>query len=133
MHLKWDETAQCYRARAALTCHRRGSMDRANESRATKSTNLTSAALTASSAAQMLGENEDSYVQSYIQTQSTEIACETSLTLPGAVLDHSNWGGQAGATCAFRGHNFKIHLNLKYYSFSHFSPCHVSLRSLKVI
>ncbi len=52
---------------------------------------------------------------------------------PGAVLDHSNWGGQAGATCAFRGHNFKIHLNLKYYSFSNFSPCHVSLHSLKVI
>ncbi len=25
----------------------------------------------------MLGENEDSYVQSYIQTQSTGIACET--------------------------------------------------------
>ncbi len=29
----------------------------------------------------MLGENEDSYVQSYIQTQSTGIACETLLTL----------------------------------------------------
>ncbi len=26
---KWDETARCYRAHAALTCHRRGSMDRA--------------------------------------------------------------------------------------------------------
>ncbi len=34
-----------------------------------------------SSVAQMLGENEDSYVQSYIQTQSTGIACETLLTL----------------------------------------------------
>ncbi len=31
--------------------------------------------------AQMLGENEDSYVQSYIQTQNTGIACETLLTL----------------------------------------------------
>ncbi len=30
---------------------------------------------TASSAAQMLGENEDSYVQSYIRTQSIGIAC----------------------------------------------------------
>ncbi len=29
----------------------------------------------------MLGENEDSYVQSYIQTQSMGIACETLLTL----------------------------------------------------
>ncbi len=29
----------------------------------------------------MLGENEDFYVQSYIQTQSTGIACETLLTL----------------------------------------------------
>ncbi len=29
----------------------------------------------------MLRENEDSYVQSYIQTQSTGIACETLLTL----------------------------------------------------
>ncbi len=29
----------------------------------------------------MLGENEDSYVQSHIQTQSTGIACETLLTL----------------------------------------------------
>ncbi len=29
----------------------------------------------------MLGENEDSYVQSYIQTQSTVISCETLLTL----------------------------------------------------
>ncbi len=28
-----------------------------------------------------MGENEDSYVQSYIQTQSTGIACETLLTL----------------------------------------------------
>ncbi len=26
---KWDETARCYRAHAALTCHWRGSMDRA--------------------------------------------------------------------------------------------------------
>ncbi len=34
-----------------------------------------------SSVAQMLGENEDSYVQSCIQTQSTGIACETLLTL----------------------------------------------------
>ncbi len=40
---------------------------------------------------------------------------------PGAVLDHSNCEGQAGATCAFRGHNFKIHLNLKYYSLSFFT------------
>ncbi len=29
----------------------------------------------------MLGENEDSYVQSYMQTQSIGIACETLLTL----------------------------------------------------
>ncbi len=29
----------------------------------------------------MLGENEESYVQSYIQTQSTGIACEILLTL----------------------------------------------------
>ncbi len=28
MHWKWNETARCYRARAALTRHRRGSMDR---------------------------------------------------------------------------------------------------------
>ncbi len=34
-----------------------------------------------SSAAQMLGENEDSYVHSYMQTQSSGIACETLLKL----------------------------------------------------
>ncbi len=28
MHWKWNETARCYRARTALTRHRRGSMDR---------------------------------------------------------------------------------------------------------
>ncbi len=27
IHWKWDETAQCYRARAALTCHRHRSTD----------------------------------------------------------------------------------------------------------
>ncbi len=36
MHWKWDETVRCYRARAALTCHRRGSI----ESRATNGANL---------------------------------------------------------------------------------------------
>ncbi len=43
MRWKWDETARCYRACAELTCHRRGSIDRAawpNESRATNGTNL---------------------------------------------------------------------------------------------
>lgn len=29
-HQKWDDTARCYRARAALSCHLRGSMDRAD-------------------------------------------------------------------------------------------------------
>ncbi len=84
MHWTWDETAWCYRARAALTCHRHGSIDRAarpwyrtNLALRTAQTNLTSAAPTASSAAQMFGENEDSYVQFCIQTQSTGIACET--------------------------------------------------------
>ncbi len=54
------------------------SMDRAARPRyrtnlalRTAQTNLTSAAPTPSSAAQMLGENEDSYVHSYIQTQCT--------------------------------------------------------------
>ncbi len=62
------------------------------------------------------------------------LAIMSYLWRSGAVLDHSNWGGQTGATCAFRGHTFKIHLNLlKYYSFSNFSPCHVSLQSLEVI
>ncbi len=40
----------------------------------------------------MLGENEDSYVQSYIQTQSTGIAYETLLTLQ--LLDRGENGGQ---------------------------------------
>ncbi len=54
------------------------SMDRAAQPRyrtnlalRTAQTNLTSAGPTPSSAAQMLGENEDSYVHSYIQTQCT--------------------------------------------------------------
>ncbi len=34
----------------------------------------------------MLGENEDSYIQSYMQTQSTGIACETLLMLQ--LLEH---------------------------------------------
>ncbi len=40
----------------------------------------------------MLGENEDSYVQSYIQTQSTGIAYETLLTLQ--LLKRRGNGGQ---------------------------------------
>ncbi len=40
----------------------------------------------------MLGENEDSYIQSYMQTQSTGIACETLLTLQ--LLEHEEHGGQ---------------------------------------
>ncbi len=40
----------------------------------------------------MLGENEDSYVQSYIQTQSTVIACETLLALQ--LLERGEKGGQ---------------------------------------
>ncbi len=40
----------------------------------------------------MLGENEDSYVQSYIQTQGTGIACETLLTLQ--LLEHGENEGQ---------------------------------------
>ncbi len=57
-------------------------------------TNLTSAA---PSVAQMLWKNEDSYVQSYIQTQEHGIACETLLTLQ--LLEHgenekqrNSWG-----------------------------------------
>ncbi len=42
--------------------------------------NLTSAAPPASSASQMYGENEDSYVKFYIQTEHG-IACETTLQL----------------------------------------------------
>ncbi len=52
----------------------------------TAQTNLTSAVPTVSSAAQMLGENEDTYVQSYIQTQSMGIAFETLLMLQ--LLEH---------------------------------------------
>ncbi len=40
----------------------------------------------------MLGENEDSYVQSYIQTQSIGVACETFLTIQ--LLEHEEYGGQ---------------------------------------
>ncbi len=40
----------------------------------------------------MLGENEDSYVQSYIQTQSTGIAYKTLLTLQ--LLERGENGGQ---------------------------------------
>ncbi len=40
----------------------------------------------------MLRENEDSYVQSYIQTQSTGIACETFLMLQ--MLERGENGGQ---------------------------------------
>ncbi len=40
----------------------------------------------------MLGENEDSYVQSYMQTQSTGIAYETLLTLQ--LLERRENGGQ---------------------------------------
>ncbi len=39
--------------------------------------------------AQMLGENEDSYVQSYIQTQNTGIACEML-----QLLERGENGGQ---------------------------------------
>ncbi len=44
----------------------------------------------------MLGENEDSYVQSYIQTQSIGIACETLLTLQ--LLERRENGGQHTTT-----------------------------------
>ncbi len=40
----------------------------------------------------MLGENEDSYVHSYIQTQSTGIACKKLLTLQ--LLERGEHGGQ---------------------------------------
>ncbi len=43
----------------------------------------------------MLRENEDSYVQSYIQTQSIGIACE-ALTLQQ--LEHEENGGQRTTT-----------------------------------
>ncbi len=84
MHWKWDKTARCYNSLAALACHRRGSMARAagpryrtNLALRTVRANLTSAA---PPAAQMYGENEDSYVQSYIQTEHGA-ACETTLQL----------------------------------------------------
>ncbi len=40
----------------------------------------------------MLGENEDSYVHSYMQTQSIGIACETLLILQ--LLEGGEHGGQ---------------------------------------
>ncbi len=57
----------------------------------------------------MLGENEDSYVQSYIQTQSMGIACETLLTLQ--LLECGEHGGQRTTTEGGNYSNAELSIN----------------------
>ncbi len=57
----------------------------------------------------MLGENQDSYVQSYIQTQITGIACETLLMLQ--LLEYGKNGGQR--TSAESGNYSNAGLSIK--------------------
>ncbi len=72
-------------------------------------TNLTSAAPTASSAAQTIGENEDSYVRSYIQTQSTGLharwrySCSSAEKMKDSVTAEDGNYSNAGLSIKPRG------------------------------
>ncbi len=62
------------------------------------------------------------------------LAIMSFLWRSGAVLDHSNWGGggggRQGPLVLLGGTLLRFILTyFKYYSFSHFSPCQVSLQS----